>query len=98
MERFPKSCDDTAVARGPDRWWCRRAGQMRSRMQSICVPVHVKAGVNLEEIIEEREESLDDLTPGNSGMLELRCDVATPRLMMEAIEFAHLPVIITVRP
>jgi 3-dehydroquinate dehydratase / shikimate dehydrogenase len=65
-------------------------------MQSICVPVQVKAGVNLEEVIEEREEALYDA--GVPGMLELRCDLATPRLMLEAFEFTHLPVILTVRP
>jgi len=66
-------------------------------MLAICVPVFVKAGVNLEEMIEEREDALEELRPGE-GMIELRCDQATPRLLLEAIEFAHVPVIVTVRP
>jgi len=32
------------------------------------------------------------------GIIELRCDSATPRQMLEAMDFAHLPVIVTVRP
>ena len=66
-------------------------------MQAICIPVFVKAGVNFEDMFEDLEDSLENLRPGE-GMFELRCDQATPRLMLEAIEFAHLPVIITIRP
>ena len=65
-------------------------------MTAICVPVFVKAGVNLEETIDAIEDALDGTDGG--GMIELRCDSATPRQMLEAMEFAHVPVIVTVRP
>ncbi len=69
-------------------------------MTAIGVPVFVKNGVNLEEMIEDIEDALEGLEAqgGGGGLIELRCDSATPRLMLEAIEFAHLPVILTVRP
>ncbi len=63
-------------------------------MTAICVPVFVQAGQNVEETMDEIEDALD----GTRGMIELRCDGATPRQMLEAMEFAHVPVIITVRP
>src|SRR5262245_52552088 len=66
-------------------------------MSAICIPIFVKPsleGKNLEEILDDAEDALD----GTRGMIELRCDQATPRLMLEAIEAAHLPTIVTVRP
>ena len=56
--------------------------------------VFIKAGINLEDAIDQVEDALD----GTNGMIELRCDTATPRQMLEAMEFAHVPVIVTVRP
>ena len=68
-------------------------------MTAICVPVFVKPEVNLEETMEAVDDVLSDAADkGVPGMIELRCDVATPRLMLEAMELAHVPVIITVRP
>jgi 3-dehydroquinate dehydratase/shikimate dehydrogenase len=66
-------------------------------MQAICIPVFVKPDVNFEDLFEDLEDSLENL-PHGAGMFELRCDQATPRLMLEAIDMAHLPVIVTVRP
>lgn len=63
-------------------------------MTAICVPVFVKAKVDLEEAIADAEEALD----GVDGMIELRCDTATPKWMTTALDLARLPVIVTVRP
>lgn len=67
-------------------------------MTAIGVPIFVKSGVNLEEMIEDAEDALEGLEDCGGGMIELRCDQATPRLMLEAMEFVHVPVLITVRP
>ncbi len=66
-------------------------------MTAIGVPIFVKNGVNLEDLIDDAEDALDGISH-REAMIELRCDQATPRLMLEAIEFAHVPVLITVRP
>jgi 3-dehydroquinate dehydratase/shikimate dehydrogenase len=66
-------------------------------MTAIGVPIFVKNGANLEELIDDAEDALDGLSQ-REAMIELRCDQSTPRLMLEAIEFAHYPVLITVRP
>ncbi len=63
-------------------------------MTAICVPIFVKKGVDLEEIIGESEDALR----GTSGMIELRCDTASEKQMLEAIDLAHVPVIVTIRP
>jgi 3-dehydroquinate dehydratase/shikimate dehydrogenase len=63
-------------------------------MTAICVPVFVKAKVDLEEAITNAEEALE----GVDGMIELRCDTAAPKWMTTALDLVHLPVIVTVRP
>jgi 3-dehydroquinate dehydratase/shikimate dehydrogenase len=63
-------------------------------MTPICVPIFVKSGVDLEEVIGAAEEALE----GTEGLLELRCDTATRKQMLEAIDVAQLPVIVTIRP
>src|SRR5690242_12257428 len=72
---------------------------MEPQMTAICIPVFIKPGINLEESIEEIEDLLEEASDrGIRGMVELRCDQATPRLMLEAMELAHAPTIVTVRP
>ena len=63
-------------------------------MTAICVPIFVKGGVDLEEVIGDAEDALRSTT----GMIELRCDTATPKQMLEAIDVARVPVLVTVRP
>jgi 3-dehydroquinate dehydratase len=63
-------------------------------MTAICIPVFVKAKVDLEEAITNAEEALE----GVDGMIELRCDTAASKWMTTALDFAHLPVIVTIRP
>lgn len=63
-------------------------------MTALCVPIFIKPDLNLEETIDEIEDALE----GTRGMIELRCDTATPRLVLQAMEFARLPVIVTIRP
>ncbi len=65
-------------------------------MTAICVPIFLKAGVDLEEVIGESEEAVRDA--GGGGMIELRCDTASEKQMMEAIDLARVPVIVTIRP
>ena len=64
-------------------------------MTAICIPIFVKGGVDLEEEIGEAEEAAAGST---TGMIELRCDTATEKEMLEAIDLAKLPVIVTIRP
>ncbi|HVX84305.1 MAG TPA: type I 3-dehydroquinate dehydratase [Phycisphaerae bacterium] len=63
-------------------------------MTKICVPVFVKGGVDVEEAIARAEEALE----GVEGMVELRCDTASVKGMLGAIDVARVPVIVTVRP
>ncbi|MGN6368086.1 MAG: shikimate dehydrogenase [Phycisphaerae bacterium] len=63
-------------------------------MTLICVPIFVKGGVDLEEAIGEAEDALRSA----AGMIELRCDTATPKQMLEAIDLARVPVLVTIRP
>ncbi len=63
-------------------------------MTAICVPIFVGGkGGDLEEAISGAEEAL----VGTLGMIELRCDGATPKQMLEGIDLARVPVIVTVR-
>ncbi|HUO07511.1 MAG TPA: type I 3-dehydroquinate dehydratase [Phycisphaerae bacterium] len=63
-------------------------------MTAICVPIFVKDGVDLEEVIGEAEDALR----GTEGMIELRCDTARNNQMYEALEITRLPAIVTIRP
>jgi 3-dehydroquinate dehydratase/shikimate dehydrogenase len=63
-------------------------------MTPICVPIFIKSGIDLEETLAAAE----DVLGGTDGLLELRCDTATPKQMLEAIDLAQLPVIVTIRP
>jgi 3-dehydroquinate dehydratase/shikimate dehydrogenase len=63
-------------------------------MTPLCVPIFIKSGIDLEETLAAAEDALD----GTDGLLELRCDTATPKQMLEAIDLARLPVIVTLRP
>jgi len=59
-------------------------------MTRICVPIFVKGG-GVEEDIGRAEEL-------GAEMIELRCDTASARQMVEAIELVRVPVVVTVRP
>ena len=66
-------------------------------MTAMCVPIFIKPDLKLEETFDDIDDALEGLGH-REGMIELRCDTATPRQMLEAMEFARFPVIITVRP
>jgi 3-dehydroquinate dehydratase/shikimate dehydrogenase len=68
-------------------------------MTAIAIPVFVKSGIDLEDAIASAEEALEPAAQaGSRGIIELRCDTATPKQMLEAIDLARVPVIVTVRP
>src|SRR5436190_799020 len=61
---------------------------------ALILPSTPKSTLDIEESIAAAEAAL----AGTNGMLELRCDNATPRQMLEALDAARLPVIVTIRP
>jgi 3-dehydroquinate dehydratase/shikimate dehydrogenase len=67
-------------------------------MTAIAIPVFVKNGVDLEEAIVQAEEALEPARDAGGGIIELRCDTSSPRQMIEAIDLARMPVIVTIRP
>jgi 3-dehydroquinate dehydratase/shikimate dehydrogenase len=66
-------------------------------MTAIAIPIFLKPGSDPEALVLEAEEALLAV-PSPGGMLELRCDTATPKLLEQAIDAARLPLIVTVRP
>ena len=60
-------------------------------MTDIAVPIFIKPGLDLEQ-------AFGEATDAGADLLELRCDQATEKLLLEAIDEAPLPVIVTVRP
>jgi 3-dehydroquinate dehydratase/shikimate dehydrogenase len=70
-------------------------------MTAICIPIFIKSGVDIEEAVGAAEDALRpgvNQTGNPEGMIELRCDTASVKQMLMAIETARVPVIVTVRP
>ncbi|MCL2647193.1 MAG: type I 3-dehydroquinate dehydratase [Phycisphaerales bacterium] len=65
-------------------------------MTRICIPIFVEGG-DIEDAIGQAEELLASAS-SDTGMIELRCDTASPRQMLAALDLVRVPAIVTVRP